>query len=232
MSGQKINIPMLGVFLGAIAGISAGLLSGVNAMTAPIIEANKKATIKIAIDQVLPAYDNDLSAATNTFLSSAGWPVTFYTAMKDGEIVGFAGRVDNPDEGFSGVISLMVGLAPDGSVGVMAGDGKTNSAVIVTAQTETPGLGTVVTDRKVQKTIVDLLQGSKASSGLVANPYLDWYAGRTAGEARWVPQKEDKGDGVNAKTGATITSRAVGNAVYAVSKTALEHLEELAGGAE
>lgn len=232
MSGQKINIPMLGVFLGVIAAISAGLLSVVNGMTAPTIVANKRAAIKIAIDQVLPAYDNDLSSATNTFMSSAGWPVTFYTAMKDGEIVGFAGKVDNPDEGFSGVISLMVGLAPDGRVGIFATDGKTNSAVIVTAQTETPGLGTVVTDRKVQKTIVDLIQGSEAVTGLVSNPYLDWYAGRAAGDARWVPQKEDKGDGVNAKTGATVTSRAIASAVYAVSKTALEHLEVLAGGAE
>jgi electron transport complex protein RnfG len=231
MSGQKINIPKLGFFLGAVAAISAGLLSGVNGMTAPTIEANKKAAIKTAMDQVLPAYDNDLSAATNTFISGPGWPVTFYTAMKEGEIVGFAGKVDNPDDGFSGVISLMVGLAPDGRVRVIAADGKTNSAVIVTAQTETPGLGTAVTDRKVQKTIVDLIQGSEASAGLVANPFLDWYAGR-AGKAEWSAQKEDKGEGINTKTGATITSRAIGRAVYAVSKTAQDHLQELSEGAK
>ena len=68
MSGQKINVPMLGVFLGAVAAISAGLLSGVNGMTAPTIEFNKKAAVKAAMDQVLPEYDNDLSAATNTLM--------------------------------------------------------------------------------------------------------------------------------------------------------------------
>lgn len=232
MSKKKINVPMLGVFLGVIAALSAGLLSVVDTVTKPQIAANKKKAIKAAIDQVLPEYDNDLSSATNTFMSSAGWPVTFYTATKEGEVVGLAGKVDNPDEGFSGVISLMVGLAPDGRVGLIANDGKTNSAVIVTAQTETPGLGTAVTDRKVQKTITDLIKGTEASEGLVENLYLDWYAGRAAGDARWVIQKEDKGDGVNAKTGATITSRAIGSAVYAVSKTAQDHLQELLRGAE
>ncbi len=228
---QPINIPKLGIFLGVVSAVAAGLLSTVSGMTAPTIDANKKAAIKTAMDQVLPEYDNDLSTATNTFISSAGWPVTFYTAKKDGKIVGFAGKVDNPDDGFSGVISLMIGLMPDGRVGTIATDGKTNSAVIVTAQTETPGLGTSVTDRKVKKTIVDLIKGGEPLSGLIPNPYLDWYAGRS-GKAEWIAQKEDKGEGVNAKTGATITSRAVGRAIYAVSETAQQHLQELSEGAE
>ncbi|MEN7973539.1 MAG: FMN-binding protein [Verrucomicrobiota bacterium] len=230
MAVQKINIPKLGVFLGLVSAVAAGLLSGVDAMTKPQITANKAAAINAAMKQVLPEYDNDPVAETNTFKSANGWDVTLFTARKDGGIVGYAGKVDNPDEGFSGTISLMVGLAPDGSVGRIVQDGQTNSAVIVTAQTETPGLGTAVTDRKLQKTIVDLFSGAKESAGLIANKYLDWYAGRKAGDECWPIVKD--GEEVNGKTGATITSAAIGSAVHAISKTAIDNLDQLSEGAE
>lgn len=225
MSGQKINIPMLGLFLGIVSAVAAGLLSGVNAMTQPQIAANKKASMNEAMMKVLPLHDNDPLAEVHTFGSADGWPVTFYTARLQGAVVGYAGTVDNTDEGFSGTVSLMVGLAPDGSVAQLVSDGKTNSAVIVTAQTETPGLGTSVTDRKVQKTVADLIRGTEQGGGLVPNPYLDWYAGRRADKERWTIVKD--GAAVNGKTGATITSRAVCGAVHAVSLTAVEHLDQL-----
>lgn len=228
MATPKINIPMLGAFLGIIAAVAAGLLASVYSATKPQIEANKKAVITTAMALVLPEYDNQPSEETNTFVSAIGWPVMFYTARKNGKVVGYAGRVDNPDEGFSGTISLMVGLNPDGSVAEKGIDGSSKSAVIVTAQTETPGLGTAVTDRKAQKTIVELIQGGEEASGLVANKYLDWYAGKKAGHAPWSIVKE--GEQVNAKTGATITSRAICRAVYAVSKTAQDHIEHLSKG--
>ena len=230
MGAQKINIPMLGAFLGAIAAIAAGLLSVVQATTAPRIAENKKAAISLAMDQVLPEYDNEPAAETNTFACARGWDVTFYTARKDGKIAGFAGKVDNSDDGFSGTVSLMVGLDPEGKVATLASGDKTNSAVIVTAQTETPGLGTAVTDRKVQKTIIDLVQGAEETEGLVPNKILDWYAGKKAEAACWAIVKD--GAKVNGKTGATITSKAVCEAVYAISKTAIDNLETLSKGAE
>ena len=97
--------------------------------------------------------------------------------------------------------------------------------VLVTASSETPGLGTVVTDRKQQKTIVDLFSGAEQEVGIVGNKYLDWYTGKQAEAARWAIVKD--GDSVNGKTGATITSAAIGGAVHAVSKTAIDNLEEL-----
>lgn len=230
MGAQKVNIPMLGAFLGTIAAVAAGLLSGVHAMTAPQIDANKKAAVTAAMTQVLPEYDNDPAAETNSFQSAGGWTVTFYTARKEGKTVGYAGKVDNPDEGFSGTISLMVGLEPDGSIGRIANHGQTNSAVIVTAQTETPGLGTAVTDRKKQKTIVDLFKGGEEASGLVPNKYLDWYGGKKAETECWGITKD--GESVNGKTGATITSAAICSAVHAISKTAIDNLETLSKGAE
>jgi len=214
MSGQKINIPMLGAFLGAVAAIAAGLLSVVYASTAEAIQLNFQKRTNTALEQILPAFDNVPADETVTFLSKMKWPVKFYIAKKDGEIVGYAGEVVTP-EGFSGDVTVMTSLQTDGTV----------DKVIVTANAETPGLGTVITDRKIRKTILDLINGAAEAVGLPPNAYLDQYEGRRSEGTAWTVVN-DGGD-VDAKTGATVTSRAVCGAVYAVSQTAVDHLDEL-----
>ena len=214
MSTQKINIPMLGAFLGTVAALAAGLLSLVYTSTAEAIALNQQKKTNLALEQVLPEFDNVPGAETVVVDSAIGWPVRYYVARNEGEIVGFAGEVITP-EGFSGDVTVMAGLELDGSI----------STVIVTANSETPGLGTVVTDRKVQKTITDLIKGGEQAEGLPANPYLDWYTGKKAEVERWGIVKD--GDEVNGKTGATITSAAICGAVHAISGTAMDNLEIL-----
>jgi electron transport complex protein RnfG len=214
MSGQKINIPMLGAFLGVVAAIAAGLLSVVYASTAEAIQLNFQKRTSTALEQILPAFDNVPADETVTLGSRMSWPVKFYVAKKDGEIVGYAGEVVTP-EGFSGDVTVMTSLKTDGTV----------DKVIVTANTETPGLGTVITERKIRKTIVDLINGAAEAVGLPPNAYLDQYDGRKGEGTAWAVVK-DGGD-VDAKTGATVTSRAVCGAVYAVSQTAVDNLDEL-----
>ncbi|RKX46939.1 MAG: hypothetical protein DRP64_02450 [Verrucomicrobia bacterium] len=211
MGAQKINIPKLGIFLGVIAAIAAGLLSFVSISTEAAIKVNLQKKTDAALEQVLPTFDKVESV---TIRSELDWPVKFYIARKGDEIVGYAGEVITP-EGFSGDITVMAGLELDGSV----------RSVIVTANTETPGLGTAVTDRKVQKTIVDLFKGGEAVTGLAPNVYLDWYGSKKAGSDRWPIVKD--GEQINGKTGATITSVAIGGAVYTISKTAVDHLDGL-----
>lgn len=219
MSDQKINIPKLGVFLGLVAAIAAGLLALVYSSTAEAISINQQKKTNAALEQVLPEFDNVPSRDTRTFVFSKGWPITFYIGRMGDEIAGFAGEVVTP-EGFSGDVTVMVGLNADGSV----------RKVIVTKNTETPGLGTAITDRKIKKTIVDIIKGGAEIIGLPPNPFLDQYDGKMAAGTAWSVVK-DGGD-VDTKTGATITSRAVCGAVYAVSATCVEHLEELSKGAE
>ena len=219
MSGQKINIPMLGTFLGVVAAIAAGLLSVVYTSTAAAIQLNLQKKTNTALEQILPDFDNVPADETVTFVSGTGWPVKFYIARKDGEIVGYAGETVTP-EGFSGDVTVMASLELDGTV----------DKVIVTANAETPGLGTIVTDRKVQKTIVDLIRGGEAETGLPTNAYLDQYEGRKSEGTPWTVVNE--GGDVDTKTGATITSRAVCGAVYAISATCVEHREELSKGSE
>jgi len=219
MSEQKINIPKLGVFLGLVAAVASGLLALVYSSTAEAISVNQQKKTNAALEQVLPAFDNVPSEDTQTIEAGAGWPVKFYIARKDGAVVGYAGEVVTP-EGFSGDVTVMVGLNADGSV----------RKVIVTKQTETPGLGTAITDRKIKKTIIDVIKGGAEMAGLPPNAYLDQYDGKKAEGTAWAVVKE--GGDVDAKTGATITSRAVCGAVYAVSQTAVDHLEELTLGGE
>jgi len=218
MSQQKINIPMLGAFLGGVAAIAAGLLSLVYTSTADAIALNQQKKTNRALEQVLPEFDNVPGEETLVLDSAEGWPVRFFIARKSGEIVGYAGEVITP-EGFSGDVTVMASLDLDATI----------RTVMVTANSETPGLGTVIADRKVQKTIFDLLNGSEAGTGLPANPYLDWYTGKKAGSERWGIIKE--GEAVNGKTGATITSSAVCGAVHAIAKTAADHLDTLSNGA-
>ncbi len=216
MGAQKTNVPMLGIFLGILSAIAAGLLALVYTSTASAIAANLQKKTDAALEQLLPPFDK---VGSMTIASAEGWPVNYYVARKGGETVGYAGEVITP-EGFSGNVTVMAGLELDGTVGT----------VIVTANTETPGLGTAIADRKVQKTIVDLVKGVKAAEGLPPNAYLDWYRGKKAGKERWGIIKE--GESINGKTGATITSKAVCGAVHAIGKTAIDNLEQLSKGAE
>lgn len=83
MSQQKINIPKLGLFLGVIAAIAAGLLSTVYSATAPAIEANKQKKTNAALEQVLPTFDNVPGDESVTLESAAGWPVKYYLAKHE-----------------------------------------------------------------------------------------------------------------------------------------------------
>jgi electron transport complex protein RnfG len=219
MSTQKINIPKLGIFLGLLAAIAAGLLSIVYTSTAEAISLNLQKKTNAALEQVLPAFDNIPGDEAIVVHSEEDWPVKYYIARKDGILVGYAGEVITP-EGFSGDVTVMAGLKLDGSI----------RTVIVTANTETPGLGTAVTDRKVQKTITDLIKGGEAAIGLAPNPYLDWYSSKKAAADRWPVSKD--GEQINGKTGATITSSAICGAVYAISKTCVDNLGQLSEGAK
>jgi len=214
MGAQQINIPKLGLFLGFVAAVAAGLLSLVYTSTAEAIALNLQKKTNAALEQVLTEFDNVPGNETVRLRSELDWPIRFYIARKEGEIVGYAGEVITP-EGFSGNVTVMVGLELDGSI----------RTVIVTANTETPGLGTAVTDRKVQKTILDLINGREAAEGLAPNKFLDWYTGKKAEAERWSIVKD--GEKINGKTGATITSSAICGAVHAISRTAVDNLDQL-----
>lgn len=204
----KFEIVKLGLFLAMIGAISAGLLAVVAAMTKKPIEKAQLKKTNAAIEVVLPPFDNVPSKDSLTVKAKNGTDVKFYVAKKGGKIVGIAGEGYSM-KGFAGKVVVMVGMDPAGKI----------RTVIVTKQNETPGLGTVVTDRKREKTISDLFKSGAKKTGLPPNRILDGFAGHTAtsGGAPWKVEKD--GGQFAFVTGATITSRAVTGAVYTIAST-------------
>ncbi len=202
MSSENVKITPLVLSTGLISFVATALMAWVFVITEAPIAATQQQKNTAALSQVLPAFDNQPLQEAITLNG-----VTFYTARKDGQIAGFAGETVST-KGYAGEISILAGLKPDGTI----------TTVLVTKQSETPGLGTVVAERIREKTISGIIAGKK-ETGLPPNKILDQFNGMkaVAGQTPWEVKKD--GGELDAITGATITSRAVGGAVFAIAET-------------
>jgi len=159
-----------------IAGFSLGF---VNELTVGPIEKGKIERKVNALKQVLPEFDNnpveEIQLVKSEFTKDS---VEVYPAFKNNEFVG-AAIIGSTEKGFSGLIKIMVGFTPDGTI----------KNIEVLEQKETPGLGTKMKDEK----------------------YLAQYREKNPSDFNLKVTKD--GGEVDALTGATITSRAFGEAV-------------------
>ena len=228
MSKAKVSVLRLTLSLGLIAGCSAALMARVYVFTQGPIAARALKNTNKALQQLLPEFDNQPTEETLTLNSPENTPVTFYLARKGDELVGTAAEIVT-GKGFSGDITVMAGLDCKGRI----------TTVLVTRHSETPGLGSVVAERKRKKTILNLFD--EPEEGLPPNPVLDQLNGlsgmavdATTGatwthpEGEWKLRK-DGGD-LDAVTGATITSRAVVDAVHQIAAAFAANHEKLRGG--
>ena len=154
----------------------------VNRITEEPIARAKAAAVVEALNKVLPPFE---TAVTDS-LTIDGLPITVYTATDAaGDVAGYAVQTATKN-GFSGMIRMMVGFAPDGEV----------VNIDVLEQNETPGLGTKMADED--------------------NPLLGSIRGKRLETMRLVDGRlavvKDGGD-VDALTAATISSRAYCDAV-------------------
>ena len=195
---ESENIWVLGIFLGLLGLLSAFALALVSARTAPAIRRAKVRETDAAIRKLgLPAFDRCQECG-------AVDGIGFRTALKDGKAVGFVAEASRP--GYGGSIRLLVGFDADGRI----------LKVSVLEHKETPGLGAEVCERKFQKTLKQLRNPNPKA--LPANPILDQFDGKNAQDAApWRVQRD--GGNFLYKTGATVTSRAVTEAVEAASRT-------------
>ena len=120
----------LSLTLLAITAFVALALAGVNSVTADKIANIKLEKMQAAMEEVLPGAENLESVA---FTDATGTVKTVY-ASKDGYVVEV-----NP-AGFGGVISMMVGIKPDGTV----------NGISIVSHTETAGLGSVAGDNSAK----------------------------------------------------------------------------------
>ena len=149
--------------------------------------------------------------------------VTFFRALKNGELVGLAAR-GVTQKGYGGTIKLLIGLTPKGDI----------SKIVTTQHQETPGLGTKALVRQASKTIGDVLSGEKDKSkktSLPPNDYLNQYEKYSLAEGRTFKVSKNGGK-IDAVSGATITSSAVADAVSKVSRVFTHNRKKIIKGTE
>ena len=146
----------------------------------PIAEAKriKKAN---AIGEVVPDFDNDPGSEMKK-LPVEGDTLYFYKARKGKDVTGIAVETYTR-AGFSGLIKLMVGFRPDGTL----------IDISVLEHAETPGLG-------------DKMEKEKSLDRQTGESWTTQFQGKNPANFS-LRVKQDNGD-VDAITAATITSRA------------------------
>ncbi|WP_431222520.1 electron transport complex subunit RsxG [Serratia sp. L9] len=177
-----------GITLAVFAAVTTGLTAVVYQLTKTTIAHQAALQQKALLDQVVPAeiYDNDMQSECFVISDPAlgnAAPHRLYLARKNGQPVAAALETTAPD-GYSGAIQLLVGADFNGTV--------LGSRVM--EHHETPGLGD-----KIELRISDWIT---AFSGKKIDGPED---------TRWAVKKD--GGMFDQFTGATITPRAVVNAV-------------------
>ncbi len=123
MKSSLKNMIMVLSIITVVAAVSVG---GIYIATKDAIADSKNNKVALAIKQVLPEFDKQTKQTVNV----DEIPVNIYTATKGSEVVGYAVEAFDKN-GFSGMVKIMVGLLPDGSI----------SKISVVEHKETPGLG-------------------------------------------------------------------------------------------
>ena len=164
------------VFLAVIVVASVVLLMVVNSITSPIVKNMQVEEIKNTLRSIFPE------------MSQYELKDEIYIIYQDGEKAGYAFMTSG--SGYSGNIDIMVGL--DSGFGI--------KGLSILSQTETPGLGSRITE----------------------SLFTDQFKGLYATD---IALKADGGK-IDAVTGATISSRAVVNAVKEKMVEIIDSLEK------
>lgn len=164
------------VFLAVIVIVSVVLLMAVNSMTSPIIKNTQLEEIKNTLRSIFPE------------MSKYELEDEVYIIYEDGEKAGYAFMASG--SGYGGNIDILVGL--DSGFGI--------KGISILSQTETPGLGSRITE----------------------SLFTDQFKGLSVSDIAL----KSEGGKIDAITGATISSRAVVNAVKEKMVEILESLEK------
>lgn len=182
MNTIKISVKY-GVLLGFVALLCTAVSAGVYFLTKDKIDAAIAKQQQVLLAQVIPAdyYDNDVTA--NCEMPDSREIDKICTALSGDKIRAYAIEATAPD-GYSGKISLLMGMTPQGEV----------LGVRVLEHNETPGLGD-----KIETRISDWILNFSRKKIDPQNPQ-DWAVKKDGGK-------------FDQFAGATITPRAVVNQV-------------------
>lgn len=177
-----------GVLFGVVL-LAVSMLVFINNLTAGKIKEQQQKAIASALETVLPKADS-FSAEIK------GSAINYYKAFDNAKnIVGYA--FITSAKGYGGDIVVMTGT--DTSYVV--------TGVSIVRHAETPGLGSKINEVSSANTIVGMLRGKKA----IGESKIPWFC------QRFIGLKQSGlfvgSDGIEAITGATISSKAVTEAV-------------------
>lgn len=192
-----------GLILAAFALVATGLLMFTQYLTADRIAAQQRNELMRTLSELIPSesYNNDLygdcTEVTEPKVLGSKLAQPVYRARMNGQPVAVAVRTTAPD-GYSGDIHLLVAIALNGSV----------LGVRVLEHRETPGLGDKIDVRR-------------------SNWILSFTNERVRGadDSRWQVRRD--GGAFDQFSGATITPRAVINAIQRTVVWATEHQQSL-----
>jgi electron transport complex protein RnfG len=199
---NKLQIILTSLVLAAFTVLGVGVVAFMHQQTEPLIQAQMDAALNRQLAAILPAgFDNDPAATVKKLaddvLLGGKGEPLLYTARKGGVVIGWALRVIAPN-GYSGAIHLLIGLDTQGLV----------TGVRVISHKETPGLG-------------DLIEEEKSN-------WIHGFTGKNLdnpGAKGWHVKKD--GGVFDQFTGATITPRAVVQAVHNALLYVDQHRAEL-----
>jgi electron transport complex protein RnfG len=182
----KTKLSYQASLLAIVALLASAILGYANKETHEVIKQRLAEDLKSSLEEVIPAnyYDNDLLQDTLNLVNQKGTDTKIYLARKDGKVTAVA-FMQIATGGYSGDISLMLGIDKDGNI----------LGVRTIAHAETPGLG-------------DKIEVKKSNWILSFNNY----SLENLTEKQWCVKKD--GGIFDAFSGATITPRAVVKAVH------------------
>ncbi len=162
------------VFLTLIVLMSVSLLLYINSFTSEIVEAQNQAKIKVALEKIFPEL-TEFKEDGDIYIIYENADIAGYTFIASGS-------------GYSGKINMLVGINKDHTI----------RDVAILSHTETPGLGSKITEEAFTGQFMDLEIGDMALS--------------------------KDGGKIDAITGATISSRAV---TEVIQEKMIEIIEKL-----
>ena len=192
--------------LSLIALIAGLLLGGVNFLVNPRIEAQKQRAVQSALEEVLPLDSGGFFEPVEENGRLLYWRA--YAGSDKSKIAGYVFKAEA--KGYSSVIETMVGVRPDFRI----------SGLKILSQSETPGLGARIEERRTSETIFTAIKNLFRQKGEPAKKIKPWFQEQFKGKQ--IEELELKEGRIEAITGATISSEAV---LQSVREKALEILQ-------
>lgn len=126
---MKSSLKNMILVLVAITAVAAAGVGGVYSLTKEPIAKAKIAKTNAAIGEVMPEFNNNPSQDT-TAVNINGTKMYVYTAKMNDAVVGYGVECFS-NNGFGGLVKLLVGITPEGEI----------TKISVLEHKETPGLG-------------------------------------------------------------------------------------------